>query len=624
MIFISIAEHEKEFAALEEAAKFAALLRPTVDGQRGNWQHKKLLIPSKLHEPRSAFADIAAEFSKFVAKDDVTILVSQVHPVRLNPLLSQGAESLLAMLILAFPEVRWFFGTIRGYEKSYEQNTKGEDKTQNDRALEDFRKVYGLHNLFRPEQSALFDGSGLRDWVRQRTVEHSETKRDGFYLPRRTQLALALDEETPYAFLHAYTAYRFGFRAAAVTTAAVASHFLCAEPPSPGVPDPELIFEDIYVNLPDGEHGMSDLRGKRREQWGRVENAAHRVFATSGYHDDPEKWTNNQAYIEEQKDTSTPDGRLKHIYTLYKPYAGIFQLWENSGLFKELRGLDAKGKTQRGVAKDFIWPPPTKIPLAKASGSSGHSAPGILLVIAEHLIARSEAILSDDVQSVQRAVLGAVLANDALEVLGGRTPTVAVEALRLKHRFEVLAECQFSGVEHHIQLKERLEEIERDATMISDWFGMKQKETAALNAKVQILIGLMRVFRDAAQFDEEQVCLQEVRKLNRHLWWKTLNNNQELWAAPIYLIRWYVDYLLGSVPRFLGAIGVWILVLTVLFAVTSDLKFTLALKAALSSFIGIQPPEGDANLAVTSLAMLSGATHLGIFISHLYTLVSRK
>jgi hypothetical protein len=608
MIIISIIQQEKEFTALEQAAKFAALLRPTVDGQRGNWQHKKLLIPPKLNEPRSAFADIAADFSKFVAEDNVTLLVSQVYPLHLNPLLSQGLESLLAMLILAFPEVRWFFGTIRGYDKS------------DSGKLDDFRKAHGLHNLFRPEQSALFDGSGLRDWVRQRAFEHPQTKRDGFYLPRRKQLALALDEETPYAFFHAYTAYRFGFRAATVTTAAAAKHFLRSDPASPGVPDPELIFEDIYVNFPDGEHGMSDLPGKRHDKWGRLEKAAHRIFVTSGYHDDPDKWAKNQTYIDEQKATLTSDERPKHIHTLFKPYAGIFRLWEEAGLFNKLQWPDTQGKTHRGVAKDFIWPPPEKIPFAETGESSGHSAPGILLVIAELLIARSETILSDDVDSVPKAVHGAVLVTDALELLGGRTPTVAVEALRLKHRFEVLAECQFSGVEHHIQLKGRLIEIERDANIISHWFGRKQKEAASLNAKVQVVIGLMRVFRDAAQFDEEQVCLREVRKLNRHLWFR----EQMPWVAPIYLIRLYVEFLLGSIPRFVGAIGVWILVLTVLFAVTSDLKFTLALKAALSSFIGIQPPEGNANLAVTTLAMLSGATHLGIFISHLYTLVSRK
>ena len=613
MIVVSIAQYEKEFVALEKAVEFGVLLRPKVDGKAGNLVHKKLRIPAKLQEPRSAFADIQAELSELVAKAKVTVLVSQAHPLQLNPLLSQGLESLLAMLILAFPEVSWFFGTIHGH---------GEEQGRFASDLIAFRCAHGLQNFTGPEQTALFDSMGLRDWVRQRAIKHEKSASDARYLPTRVQLAMALDEETPYAHLHAYTAYRFGYRAVAATRFALAKHLFGDNPRHGGIVDLSLALEDIYVNFADDEPGLSKLFADQQEKLStgkgraiacpRLAEAQYRIFVTSGQRlaGDEEKWERNQTFIAEQKAAGI------YIKTLYKPYAGIFRLWQGSGLMQKLRWPNrATGKTHHGVADKFIWPPSKE---SFSSSEHGHSSPGILLLIAEKLIARAERLLPD-VHSVEQAVHGAVLANDALELLGCRTPTVAVEALRLKHHFEVLAECQFSGVEHHIRLKERLEEIQRDVNAISQWFGRGQRETASLNAEMQILLGLVRVFREFGQFDEENTCMQQVRALNRQIWF----NKEKPWVAPLYPIRWYVEFLLGSAPRFVGAIGVWILVLTALFA-TTGIGLHGALEATFSSFVGIQPPAPNPSLPLTMFAMLAGATHLGIFISHLYTLVSRK
>ena len=147
----------------------------------------------------------------------------------------------------------------------------------------------------------------------------------------------------------------------------------------------------------------------------------------------------------------------------------------------------------------------------------------------------------------------------------------------------------------------------------------RQQEVAALNAEMNILTDLVRVFRESAHFDEEQLCLQKVRKLHRRIWFR---RNKRL--APIYPFRWYVEFLLGSVPRFIGAIVAWVLGLTLCYYATSSASLMGALKAAFISFVAIQPSDPDPNFAVTVLAMLSGVTHLGIFISHLYSLIARK
>lgn len=613
MIYVSIGRQKEELAALEEAAKSAALLWPLVNGHKVNWQHRRLMIPGPLAESRTAFDDVLAEILQCVSMDDVTVLVSRVAPIRLNPFLTQGMESLIAMLILAFPEVRWLFGTICGYD------TTNDEKAQTvNGKLDAFRDAHGLHRLFAPRQCALFDADGLRDWVRERASTDENTAGVSGYLPRRRQFSLALDEETPYSHLHAYTAYRFGFRAAPVNSGALADYLLGEHKRQIPL---AMVFEDVYVNFADGRRGMSWLdfdpaNGEgRSKHWPRLANTEHRIFVTSGQRisGDGPKWASNAAYFARLKD----EGR--HVEMLFKPYAGIFRLWEDAKLFQKLSWPDETHHVRRGVAAGFIWPPRES---SFTNEEHGHSSPGVMLVIAESLIERAEQLLENGVYSVPDAVQGAVLANDALEILGGRTPTVAVEALRLKHQFEVLAECQFAGVEHHIRLEKRMQDTHRDVQAIARWFGPDQQEAASLNAEIHILTTLMRVFREAAQFDEEQECLREIRRLNRNL--GRLQRN--VLAKPVYWLRCYADFLLSSLRNFAGGIAGWVVLLTGLYylAQPAHRTFVDALRATFSSFIGFQPPENDPSLVITMIAMLAGVAHLGIFISHLYTIVSRK
>jgi hypothetical protein len=574
---------------------------------------EEVLISEQATDTRHWFQALSTTFDKSLDRGSLVVLVSGARPYYLNPIVDSGWETVLAMLILAFPEARWMFGTIQGYEEA-------DDRMRKD--LDQFRFAHGIGNLFHPDQSALFDGDGLRDWVRWRASE--ETKGDARYLSRRkeNQVAFSLDDESRYSYLHAYTAYRFGFRAVAINSTALAAHLLGQNVLSP---IPLLVFEDIYISFIDGKRGMSwlglnpaDETGRAKE-WPRLGQARFRIFVTSGQQlpGDEVKRKRNSAYIAEQKTKRAEDGHARHLRTLYKPYAGIFRLWEEAGLSRKLCWQDAHtGKLHHGIADGFHWPPPEG---SFSSSEHGHSSPGVLLAIAEKLIERAEKLLPN-VRSVQDAVHGAVWATDALEILGGRTPTIAIEALKLKHHFEVIAECQFTGVEDQIQLRERFDEIDRDVKMISHWFGPSQQGIAALNAEMKIVVDLVRVFREFTQFEEELLCLQKVRKLHRRIWFQRGNP----WRSAIYPFRWYVESLLGSVPRFVGAIALWLLFLTLLYALMGNAPLTMALKAAFVSFVAIQPNDPDPNFAVTMLAMLSGATHLGIFISHLYALVSRK
>lgn len=595
----------------------------------------------------------------------LTVLVDSVRVDGLNPLLKDGWEPAIAGMILAFPEFRWVFGLAAG--------AKGQDMTC------PAAKNSQLGCLCWAPCDPLFDESGLRDWVRSCADKAK-------YVPKREEFALALDDEPSYAYLHAYSAYRFGMRAVVIDSGASAKRLLSkkqeeakplptGEAGADGLAGPSkkqeedkplLTLEDIFVSFPDGPAGMSWLdkdsrpglpeeeRKGRSTEWKRLEDAGHRIFITSDLHtdNDKEKRRSNVDYIKTQRTQLKKD-----IRKVFKPHAGIFSLWRQAGLTRSLKWMGKDGRVRRGVGDGYVWPPPKDL---SEDNEHGHSSPGALLEIAQSLIDRAEKLLPG-VCTVRDAVRGAVLATDALELLGGRTPTLSIEALRLKHHFEVLAECQFSGVQHHIGLRDRVQEIQRDVAAISRWFGPRRQVCAALNAEMSILLALVRVLRDHGQFDEEDKVMRRVRHLHNTLWMHR-NSGGMSWRVLFAPVLRYSEFLLDSFPRFFVSIFVWIFGLTGLFWLTAtpgkppdapggaDRLDTLI--ALFESLLGKPPeaPDGAApllqsfsqaflyfsgsegvvfpgNLAWTFMSVFTvavGLAHLGIFVSHLYTLVTRK
>jgi len=528
----------------------------------------------------------------------IACLVDGVQMQDMNPVGHAMAWSvLIARLILMFPEVDWFLIPER----------HGDDcRLENE---------LGLEPLFKPQADPLFDSRGLREWVRSRARDAAIAG----YLPRRNWLAVALDEERAYAYFHAYTAYRFGWRATAIHRGALAEQLL-----RPPAVKPELVLEDIYISFPDWGRGLSNLR-TRAESWSHLE-AERRVFVTTGQQlrDNRNRREDNEAYIGEQQART-------RVGVVHKPHAGVFDLWRRAGLTKRPpRAAGTKSPSPRGYAAGFV-------PLISRQDESfdgngedyGHSSPGVLLAIAENLLSRAEELLPE-VKSVEKAVRGAVLATDALELLGGRTPTVSVEALRLKHAFEVLAECQFSGVEHHVGLKDRFTEIRRDVKSISHWFRRRQRKIAAVNSEMHILLGLVKVFQEYGQFDEGQACINRIRRLHNTMWIR---------ESPLRLPMWpvlrYLELLLSSFGVFCLTLLAWIVTLAVAYNWASrHADYSWGVFDALTSFFSIGGPihpsgpgaddHSTFELAVITTAIISGFFHLGVFVSHLYAIVSRK
>lgn len=593
-----------------------------------------ITIPNDTSKARSWFKDLANRLSASAKDDNCVAVVASASPELLNPLGDKGAfSSLIAMLVLALPEIRFLFGTVT--------SVAGENSTEEIRLgvqRDAFRKAHGLHQLFSSEPEALFDGSALREWVKSRIRMAPDTERDGKHLPKRQDLAVGLDEESDYAHLHAYTAYRFGFRAAALTTKAQADFILKSDS---SYQQPKIVFEDLFLNLPDASGSYSWLASKeekcgpnrdkvcqRHKDFPRLEMADFRVVVTSGHRPSSDRWKmkTTDAYIADKR----AEGR--QIETLHKPHAGIFSIWSKTKLKDRLRWLDDDGRIHHGTGENFIWPPPWKNVLREVGGddSGGHSAPGILLLIAEHMIDRAERMVAD-VHTVEDAVRGAVIATDALELLGGKTPTMAISALTLKHQFELMAVLQFAGVEYHFPVQNRIQEIQIEVQAISNWFNQKRRRNASLNAQMSVLNVLVRTFRSYNQFDEEQICMNQVRHTQHTLWMSTTG-----WGWLFLPILRYGEFLLASFPRFCLALLGWLIFLSLAFDnaqsicksnVCNDRDLDMnPYWTACSLFLGSNSLGNGHPLWIllSSITVLAGVAHLGIFISHLYTIVSRK
>ena len=228
-----------------------------------------------------------------------------------------------------------------------------------------------------------------------------------------------------------------------------------------------------------------------------------------------------------------------------------------------------------------------------------------------------------------------MLAMEAQEYLGHRTPTTSLEALALKNSLEVMAECKFYGVEYNKDIKSRLTEIKREVKSIGVWFRRKTRKLSMLNAEAAIISNLVMKFKEFNQFDEEQTCLTRLRSVHRQLW---LTKNRFV-ALPFYWLRWYVDFLLGSMLLFALAIAFWLALFSVLFALIChchqgpEPNFILhGIGHTLTTFFGLQPAHttseieqlGAASSILRLFTILAGFVHMGIFVSHLYSLIARR
>lgn len=555
-----------------------------------------------------------------------------------------GIAEAVSMLLLVFPDIQWVLYT------SYQWKLKAKGTSETD---QDGKEIGILNHLYQISEisklpdildtldrgyNSLFDPAKLRNLIKQNIKNHSSNSghRIAPYVPDRKQQAVSIDDEPEYAYFEAYTAYRFGYSGHAVTSFNLFEDLFKKDSKFRFKPD--LVFDDLYLSFPDRSPNisLSDLEIREDDDhYPLLKATDYHILLTVGHGRGEQRKTRryNHRYLFQQK---IKEGTKYKI--LYKPFAGIFDLWEKSGMKRWL-------KKTNGLAEGFEWPPKGKS-RGTLESEGGHSAPGRLLAIAEKLIERSRALL-ETADTVPKAIHGAMLALEARELLGNRTPTTSLEALSLKHQFEVKAECMFYGVEYNFDVKARIKDIKQEVKSISDWFNRKERKRSALNAEIGILNKLAAIYRNYGQFDEENAILDEMRKLYSRLW---SSRKQVRWA--IYPFRRYIEILMSSLSKFTLAILFWIVLFGSVFHIllkpsVTDTNFNYfdSLAISTSTFLGLQLPDidfwglGDLDdntekelketLDKSSqfwfiMPAVLGFVHLGIFITHLYMIIQRR
>jgi len=249
-------------------------------------EYTRVVDDGRSQNPSRAFREVAGWLDKAVASasfptDQVVVFVDAVRADALNPLESHGWDALIAMLILAFPEVHWVFG----HSPSPSEGADLWKSVTRWHSLTSFLSGF--------DGSPLFDGSGLR----QHVVNRVKTKKDDEsgaslapLVPERREWAAAVDEESSYAILNAYICYRFGFRAWPVTSDELFRELFAGNDQDDkdvdSANEASLTFEDLYLGFPDKTDDSlhySNLQ-KRTDKLSRLAKVKlRRSFVTAGH-----------------------------------------------------------------------------------------------------------------------------------------------------------------------------------------------------------------------------------------------------------------------------------------------------------------------------------------------------
>lgn len=584
--------------------------------------------------------------------DRVTILVDSIRPSDLSLVRGSATwENLIAMLVMTFPEFRWTFAYDGRGEALDGSSTDRVDFTEDDKTI--VERVFAGHDrysVFHLWSDPLFDVTGLREWIRlqtnldlERMAKEAGNLNTPFQLSQRRELSAVIEDELDYAMMHAYTAYRFGFRTDVVTSWARMEerfHVRSAKNDSSNrgntaisLPDEKrhryrLIFEDMRLQFADksAKTHLSRLE-ERGNQCSRLadknDDSDFRFMITTGQESSSDDiWTSNDGFL---KNKANGIGGL-----LYKPVGGPFELWRIAKLDQML---------QDGLANGFVSPPADVMD----DLYDGHGAPGKLALVARKLIERARRQLADGL-SVSDYILAAVLANDAFELLGGKTPALSLEAIKIKHAAEVRAECSFVGAGFHFDLQDRFKEINEFVRATCRWYHPSVRSYAELDARATICNELVKIYSEAGQSEEQDACLAQFRWNNRRL---ELSQSMAEWSPvgiALNCVLFYAELLLVSLNRILFAFGLWVMAFCGITLLASRLhateqigfrEFPVLIATQLNWMIG-----GSANgisalgktasnpelvLALISIgANIVGVFHFGILISYFYSLISRK
>jgi hypothetical protein len=392
----------------------------------------------------------------------------------------------------------------------------------------------------------IFDSTGLRSVLKQSLYIQSGVRDVGVYgrliQSRIDHNAASADEESPFVYLNGYVAYKAGFRTWLLRSEseyfgvlAKNAAILRTSPDKFEVflSDWELVYPDhdgyplqksLLVYLGQDREPLEDSLLVRLDH--RYTSEEHPCLSSEDF-----KAIEQLIIITSVQNESNKQSELcelyRHGFKSQKPYSGIHTLLidRQEGnlyrLYAETRPIRGAGRViqdnNNGYSKD------QKALSIHVERLDGHSAPYAHSIIASRLLRRSNLIRATGAQDTETWVQMALLAGEAKEILGGMSRTAAYEAIALQNEAEVNAEVSFFGTAARITVKQRLDDLKRDAEAVqskAESIGSRRYDTdnrAQLNFLLQTINNLRLRFSEYEQVEAAEECLSEFAELQRKL-----------------------------------------------------------------------------------------------------------
>lgn len=346
-----------------------------------------------------------------------------------------------------------------------------------------------------------FDPTGLRTLVRNRFLgtlfgsksnwgntwgdQKTKVLRREVMLERLDHIAVAIDEEREFAMLNAYAAYKFGRRAWMVTTFAEFNNYpLWAWSRDENNSD-VVVLRDIDMRFPDipdrvtwpsdclleSEKPRDQLKTLKSDLWRFCvkDKIVHqrlgetwrvRVVSSNKNIGSGMFGCAKQRRLGEREGGITRLSKLPGLNFLAR-FASVnvndrryFGLSKPISTLYDLKKLLSKRRfcTGTGDVVSVI----SKISPVIEESTGGHGAPYLNLAMAESLLLQTRRCGKGPIDNL----IGALMAGEAQELLLGMSRTTALEALLLQHKHEVMAEVEFPGVSHAININSRQQDVE--------------------------------------------------------------------------------------------------------------------------------------------------------------------
>jgi hypothetical protein len=402
-----------------------------------------------------------------------------------------------ARMILAYPELEFLF--LNHY-------------VQGSRSIADFLSLVEEELKFdkesikykAPSFAPLFDPLGIRNELRKNVNKLHNG------IITRDKKARIIEDELSYAYFHGYIAFKNFHRCELYTSLA----HLCygqktfSSTKAVDITEVDLQIQDLSLGYADKVEGLklSSIaeRYKQLNFLEHVKDGKNFVITVGPKNPQKDGKAGTSQVLEigiEDKVLKEADGSryIAHLPTTRKSASPV----KLPIIYKPTKGMyDIAERLKFDIVEE------TKV---EETGDH-HSAPGMISLLAEHLIARAQHII-DNARNVEDAIHAAILALEAKEQLNGLTPTLALQALSIQHKAEVIAECMFVGTEYNIELKPRFSDIEKEVFSISNRFEIAQRVNVQLNTQLSIIETLSGIYGAFKQFEEELNCLNQARKL---------------------------------------------------------------------------------------------------------------